>query len=52
MTLYNKTLPFVGSAGKQRGVRHYGNLATFNQEPNSSRDAPTCVAFDANLFHT
>ncbi|MBV9304363.1 MAG: hypothetical protein JOY62_15050 [Acidobacteriaceae bacterium] len=52
MTLYNKTLPFVGSAGKQRGVWNYGSLATFNQEPNSPTSGPTYVSFDANRFHT
>jgi hypothetical protein len=52
MTLHNKPLPWVGSAGKQRGVRHDGNLATLHQEPNSPRDAPSGVAFDANLYHS
>ena len=46
ITLDEKTLPFVGSAGKPRCARHYV-IATFSQEPNSSPDA-----FDAYLFHT
>ena len=52
MLLDEKTLPFVGNAGNQRCVWHYGTLATFNQEPKSSpRCGPIGVASGNGVLH-